>query len=76
MRLTTPWLKGLSPVALLLAAAPALAFNPQPDPPARLGDFSLVAGQSLRLNAHLTKPAAPSRDGTPVQCKVTLSFQS
>lgn len=63
-------------LALLAAARPAAAFNPQPDPPARLGDITLAAGQTLRLNAHLTQQLpAVQRDGTPVACQVTLSFE-
>jgi hypothetical protein len=58
---------GLS--AALGLAAPALAFNPQPEPPA-FGMVGLGRYQSASLTAVLTQPADPSHPG----CGVMLSF--
>jgi hypothetical protein len=58
---------GLS--AALGLAAPALAFDPQPEPPA-FGMVGLARSQSASLTAVLTQPPDPSHEG----CGVTLSF--
>lgn len=64
-------------MALFGAPPPAAAFNPQADPPARLGDVSLTAGQTLRLNARVTQQLpAVQRDAAQPACKVTLGFDS
>jgi len=55
-------------------APSALAFNPQPDPPARIGAVSLPPGQVLRLNARVIGAAATSAEVPPVPCRVTLGF--
>ena len=58
---------------LLLAAAsvPALAFNPQPDPPGRWSTVGLVMDQTVRLSV-LAVPLA--RDVPPDPCTVTFNF--
>jgi hypothetical protein len=59
--------------ALLLAAAslPALAFNPQPDPPGRWSTVGLVMDQTVRLSVL----AVPVERGVPPDpCTVTFNF--
>jgi hypothetical protein len=59
--------------ALLLAAAslPALAFNPQPDPPGRWATVGLVMDQTVRLSVL----AVPVERGVPPDpCTVTFNF--
>ncbi len=56
-------------------ALPALAFNPQPDPPARIGSISLNPGQTLRVNARVIKAVSLSNaDVPPGPCRVSLGF--
>jgi hypothetical protein len=59
--------------SLMLAAAslPALAFNPQPDPPGRWSTVGLVMDQSVRLSV-LAVPVG--RDVPPDPCTVTFNF--
>ena len=59
--------------ALLLAAAslPALAFNPQPDPPGRWSTVGLVMDQTVRLSV-LAVPV--ERSVPPDPCTVTFNF--
>lgn len=63
---------------LTLAAAlagPAQAFNPQPDPPARIGAVTLNPGQTLRLNVRMIKAASThATDVPPGPCRVSLGF--
>ncbi|MBC7484185.1 MAG: hypothetical protein H7337_20305 [Rhizobacter sp.] len=62
----------LATIVLALAAAtPALAFNPQPDPPGRWAMLGLVAEQTARLSV-LAVPSA--RDARIGSCTVTLNF--
>jgi len=56
----------------LAAATPALAFNPQPDPPGRWAMLGLVADQTARLSV-LALPAARSAR-PPVACVVLMTF--
>lgn len=59
--------------ALLMAAAslPALAFNPQPDPPGRWSIVGIVMDQTVRLNVL----AVPVQRGVPPDpCTVTFNF--
>jgi hypothetical protein len=69
-----------APVVALWALActlalPAQAFNPQPDPPARIGAITLNPGQTLRVNARVIKAVSPSNaDVPPGPCRVSLSF--
>jgi hypothetical protein len=57
-------------VLIALAAVPALAFNPQPDPPA----FGIVAITELQsIHLHVALPAV-QRGVQPGPCRVTLSF--
>lgn len=69
-----------APVVALWALActlalPAQAFNPQPDPPARIGAITLNPGQTLRVNARVIKTVSPSNaDVPPGPCRVSLSF--
>ena len=67
--LLTPSLAAI--VLALAAATPALAFNPQPDPPGRWAMLGLVAEQTARLSV-LAVPAA--RDARIGSCTVTLNF--
>ncbi len=64
----------LAAAAALAGAGPVLAFNPQPDPPARLGVVSLGPEQSLRLMVRAVSlvPAVQS-DAIPT-CRVALAF--
>ena len=55
----------------LSAAAPALAFNPQPDPPGRWAMLGLVAEQTARLSV-LALPTG--RDAFGGTCTVRLNF--
>ena len=55
----------------LVAAGPAQAFNPQPDPPARFAMVGLVVDQTARLNVVAMKTR---RDVPPGPCRLTLSF--
>jgi hypothetical protein len=56
----------------LVVAAPAQAFNPQPDPPARFAMVGLVVDQTARLNV----VAMPTRRDVPSgPCRLTLSFK-
>ena len=69
-----------APVVALWALActlalPAQAFNPQPDPPARIGAISLVPGQILRVNARVINAVSPSAaDVPPGPCRLSLAF--
>lgn len=73
----TPSLRHASPIrlaALALACAaslPALAFNPQPDPPGRWAMMGLVAEQTVRVSV-LAVPVA--RSVPPDPCTVTFNF--
>ena len=59
----------------LLAPPQASAFNPQPDPPARLGVVSLNPSQTLRLNARVARPPVRSALEIPSgTCAVSLMF--
>jgi hypothetical protein len=53
----------------VLAATPAAAFNPQPEPPA-FGMIGLSRMQKVLLHAVLTRPVGTTRAG----CEVVLSF--
>ena len=55
--------------AAMLAATPATAFNPQPEPPA-FGMIGLSRMQKVLLHAVLTRPAGSTRAG----CEVVLSL--
>ena len=55
--------------AALAAAGPALAFNPQPEPPA-FGMMGLVRTQTAILNVVLTQPPDPAAPA----CVMVLSF--
>ncbi len=62
----------LSALALAcMASTPALAFNPQPDPPGRWAVMGLVADQTARLSV-LAMPVA--RGVPPDPCTVTFNF--
>jgi hypothetical protein len=63
-------------LALLAAALPAQAFNPQPEPPA-FGLVGLVRTQSAILNVVLTHPPDPTQPPDPMApaCELVLSFQ-
>lgn len=69
-----------APVVALWALActlalPAHAFNPQPDPPARIGAITLTPGQILRVNARVINAVSPSAaDVPPGPCRVSLGF--
>ena len=64
----------LSALACTLAL-PAQAFNPQPDPPARIGAITLTPGQILRVNARVVNAVSPSAaDVPPGPCRVSLGF--
>ena len=66
----------LAAAACLVASAPALAFNPQPDPPARIGLVSLSASQSLRLMVRVVRstPTAAAAEVPAGPCRVALGF--
>ena len=73
-RRTTAALAGIATAVALAAAGPAMAFNPQPDPPARLGVVSLGPEQSLRLMVRaVTLLPAVQSDAIPT-CRVSLGF--
>ena len=56
-------------------ALPVQAFNPQPDPPARIGSISLTPGQTLRVNVRVARVVAISAsDVPPGPCRVSLGF--
>ena len=60
--------------ALVLACAaslPALAFNPQPDPPGRWSLLGMVSEQTARLSV-LALPVG--RDAPPTSCSVSFDF--
>ena len=65
---------GIATAAALAAAGPAMAFNPQPDPPARRGVVSLGPDQSLRLMVRAVSllPAVQS-EAIPT-CRVSPGF--
>ena len=52
-------------------STPALAFNPQPDPPGRWTMIGMVADQTARFSV-LALPVA--RDAAVTSCTVTLNF--
>lgn len=67
--LFAPALAGLT--LALAASTPALAFNPQPDPPGRWAMMGLVPEQTARLSV-LALPVA--RNTASRSCTVTLNF--
>ena len=62
------WTVGVCAGALAVAALPAGAFNPQPEPP--LGMVGLARTQTAILNAVLTQPPDPAAPA----CVMVLSF--
>jgi hypothetical protein len=65
----------LAALSLLAASTTARAFNPQPDPPARLGVITLDPGQTIRLNTRVVKGAASaSTEVPPGPCRVQMNF--
>ena len=56
-------------------ALPAHAFNPQPDPPARIGAITLTPGQILRVNARVINAVSISAaEVPPGPCRVSIGF--
>ena len=61
----------LAALTVFTTATPALAFNPQPDPPGRWAQMALVASQTARLSV-MALPVA--QGAMPASCTVTLNF--
>lgn len=70
-KLLIPALAGLT--FGLAIAAPAHAFNPQPDPPGRYALVGLIAEQTARLSV-LAVPLARAAAAAARSCTVTLNF--
>lgn len=69
---TAPTFAALTAFTLaMVAAAPAQAFNPQPDPPGRWAMMGIVAEQTARLSV-LALPLA--RNAQARTCTVTINF--
>ena len=65
----------LAGTTALFAPPNVMAFNPQPDPPARLGVVSLNPGQTLRLSARVARQVMVSnQDAIPAGCNVSMRF--